>query len=163
MRRFFSALFVSLLLGATLWSVAFLYRKSEVPPTRFVTALAEQRDIVRKTVAPGALVPRKEVVIKPRVSGVVEKVFVESGSWVKRGAPLARIRVIPNVVRLNEAQAGLRAAEINLQTAKTELARHENLRAQGVLSEAALSQQQLSFELWRQQVVAAESNLELIR
>jgi multidrug efflux pump subunit AcrA (membrane-fusion protein) len=41
--------------------------------------LATTGDIVQKTVATGSIVPRQEVEIKPRVSGVIETLFVEPG------------------------------------------------------------------------------------
>ena len=53
-------------------------------------------DIVKKTVATGSVIPRKEVAVKPQVSGIVESIRVEPGQDVHRGDLLAVIRVVPS-------------------------------------------------------------------
>ncbi|HEV8244296.1 MAG TPA: efflux RND transporter periplasmic adaptor subunit, partial [Polyangiaceae bacterium] len=70
-------------LGAFLWTLWFLYKRAEARPVTYKTGQAKTLDIVRKTVAPGAIVPRQEVAIKPRVSGVISKLGVEPGQYVK--------------------------------------------------------------------------------
>src|SRR3970040_774266 len=81
----------------------FLYKKSEARPVAYQTASPRVLDIVKKTVAPGAIVPRREVTIKPRVSGVIEKIYVQAGDYVKEKALIARIQIIPHGGRLNKA------------------------------------------------------------
>ena len=61
-------------------------------------------DIVKKTVATGSVVPRQEVEIKPQVSGIVDELYVEAGQPVKEGDLIARIRLVPDMVNLNNAQ-----------------------------------------------------------
>jgi HlyD family secretion protein len=152
-----------LVLCAFAWTLIFLYKKSEAQPIVHQTGKVEEREIVKKTVAPGALVPRREVVIKPRVSGVIDKLVIEPGQYVKAGAELARIKIIPNVVNLNQAEANLRAARISFETSSSEMARFEKLKAQGLLSEAEFVQQELAFKLRKQELEAAENNLQLVR
>ena len=163
MRRAVPILLSLLVLGAFVWTLFFLYKKSEARPVVHSTAKVERREIVKKTVAPGALVPRREVTIKPRVSGVVEKLYVEPGQYVKSNAELARIQIIPNVVNLNLAESNLNSARISFETAKTELERFRKLKAQGLLSEADFIQQELAFRLRQQELDAAENNLQLVR
>jgi HlyD family secretion protein len=163
MRRLVPILLAFGVLGAFVWTLVFLYKKSEARPIAYSTARVERRDIVKKTVAPGALVPRKEVTIKPRVSGVVEKLYIEPGTYVKERALLAKIQIIPNMVSLNNAEAGLRAAQINFDTAEREFGRFGSLKTQGLLSEADLAERELAFKLRRQELEAAENNLQLVR
>ncbi|MEZ4948759.1 MAG: biotin/lipoyl-binding protein [Saprospiraceae bacterium] len=49
----------------------------------------EITDVVKKAVATGAVKPRKEVLIKPQVFGVIEELFVKAGSIVKKGQKIA--------------------------------------------------------------------------
>ena len=42
--------------------------------------------IIRKTVATGSIIPRKEIEIKSQVSGVVDKIYVEAGQIAKKGS-----------------------------------------------------------------------------
>ncbi|MGC4094225.1 MAG: efflux RND transporter periplasmic adaptor subunit [Polyangiaceae bacterium] len=157
-------LFVTLgILGIFAWTLFFLYKKSEARPIVFETTKAERRDIVKKTVAPGAIVPRREVAIKPRVSGVIEKLLVNPGDHVKEKALLARIQIIPNVVSVNQAEASVRSAQISLETAKKEFERLSKLKEQGLLNQAEFAQQELSFKLRQEELESAENNLQLVR
>jgi len=157
-------LFVALgIVVAFAWTLVFLYKKSEARPIVYSTLRAEKRDIVKKTVAPGALVPRREVVIKPRVSGVIEKLYVEPGHYVKERALLAKIRIIPNMVSVNQAESALRAAQISFETSKKELERFTRLRSQNLVAETDFAAQDLLYKLRREELEAAESNLELVR
>jgi HlyD family secretion protein len=84
-------------------------------------------DIVKKTVATGSIVPRREVLIKPQVSGIVEELYVEAGQPVKEGQLIARIRTVANAASVNSAQTGIQAARIALDLSKTELDRQRKL------------------------------------
>lgn len=162
-RRILPVFVTLLVLGALGWTLFFLYQKSQEKPVVFQTARPEVRDIIKKTVAPGALVPREEVTIKPRVSGVVEKLYVEPGVYVKPKQLLAQIQIIPDVVSVNQAESSLNAAKISFAAAKRELERFEKLKDQGLISETELTQQELNFKLREQEVDAAENNLQLVR
>jgi HlyD family secretion protein len=163
MRRAFPLVLVLVVIGAFAWTLIFLYEKSEAKPVQYATSRVEQRDIVRKTVAPGALVPRREVAIKPRVSGVIDELYVEPGQTVKDRAPIAKIQIIPNVVSLNQAESNLKSARISFETAKSELERFQKLKGQGLVSEAEFIQQELAFKLRAQELEGAENNLQLVR
>ena len=60
---FFLVLLFLLALAGTGW---FLWSKSRTKPKIYETETAQLVDIVKKTVATGAIVPRREVEIKPR-------------------------------------------------------------------------------------------------
>ena len=51
--------------------------------------------IVKKTVATGKVIPRREIEVKSQVSGVVEKLYVVAGQTVKKGAIHRAHRVAP--------------------------------------------------------------------
>lgn len=141
----------------------FLYRKSQAEPVVYDTETPFKATIIKKTVATGSLVPRREIEIKPRVSGVIEKLFVEAGATVKQGQDIARIKIIPNVVNLNQAEAAVDAARINFDNAKRELTRYQTLLKQQLISEVEYSRYQLDFKLRQQEVQSATSNLQLIK
>ena len=72
-------------------------------------------DIVKKTVATGSVIPRKEVAVKPQVSGIIESIRVEPGQDVKRGDLLASIRVVPNTAALAAAESRVHAGGVPLR------------------------------------------------
>jgi HlyD family secretion protein len=144
-------------------TLVLLYKKSEAQPIPYRTDGARVMTIVKKTVAPGAIVPRREIVIKSHVSGVVEKLYVAPGEQVKADALIAKIRIIPDAVRVNTAEAELQAAEINFKNAEQELARFEKLAQQKLVLESQLREHRLDYDIRRQQRETAESNLQLVR
>jgi len=144
-------------------TLIFLYKKSQAEPVRFETESPFRADIVKKTVATGSLVPRKEIEIKPRVSGVIEKLLVQPGDDVKTGQEIARIKIIPNMVNLNSAESGVNTARIGFENARKELARYETLFKQQLISEAELQKYRLEFDLRRQELSSASSNLQLVK
>lgn len=151
--------FVAIFLG----TVGFLYNKSQEPPVVFETEQPFVTDIVRKTVATGSIVPRREVALKSQVPGVVDELYFEEGDAVQDGALVAKIRLIPDMVRLNEAEAALDAARIDFEDAGRELKRREELVADELISDFEFNQYKLEFRRVQQQLEAAENNLELIR
>lgn len=155
---------ISIIVIATFgWTLWFLYAKSQAVPETFETAKPVIRDIVRKTVATGAIVPRQEIEIKPRVSGVIDELFVEAGDEVEQGQKIATIKIIPNMVSLNAAESSLKSSRINFQNAKAEFDRNQTLFDRGVVSETDLSRFRLDYRLRQQEMSAATSNLQLIK
>jgi len=163
MRRLIPLLVALLALGAFVWTLVFLYQKSQQKPVMFETKQAAARDIVEKTVAAGAIVPRREVAIKARVSGVVEELLVEPGHYVKAGDLLARIKIIPNVVNLNAAEARLSAAEISVKNSEGEHARIKKLFEQQLITQSEFTRIDLDYQLAKQELVAARNNLQLVK
>jgi len=66
------------LFGGTLW---YLWRKAQKPVVVYKTETASVSDIIKKTVATGSVIPRKEVAVKPQVSGIIESIKVENEGW----------------------------------------------------------------------------------
>ena len=157
-----------ILLGLVLLSgfagtLFYLYSKSEEPPVVFETARATIRTIVKKTVATGSVVPRKEVEIKPQVSGIVEEVFVEPGEHVTNGDLIVKIRIIPNMVMLNSAENRVNQARISLENADLDIERSRRLHGEGVVSRTELQQYELAWEQAHEEMTASLDHLELIR
>ena len=157
-------IFVSLLvLGAFGWTLYFLYQKSKEKPVKFETESVTTMAIIRKTVAAGAIVPRREVAIKPRVSGVLEKLYVEPGKLVKAGELVAKIKIIPNVVNVNTAEARVQSARISAENARGEFERLKALFAERLISQSDYNRAELELQLTAQELEAATDNLQLVK
>ncbi|MES1177734.1 MAG: efflux RND transporter periplasmic adaptor subunit [Myxococcales bacterium] len=161
-RRAIPVLLSFSVLAAFVATLVFLYRKSEAQPIVYETVQPVTMDIVKKTVAPGALVPRREVTIKPRVSGVIEKLLIQPGQSLKQGALVARVRIMPNMVQVDAAEAKVRGAEISFESAKAEAERFRQLYSQNLISQTEFNQYQLAAQLRKAELDAAESNRDLL-
>jgi HlyD family secretion protein len=163
MKRSLSLVLVVLfvgLVGATFW---FLWSKSQKQPVVYQTETPQTLDVVKKTVATGAIVPRQEVEIKPRVSGLLESVRVQPGDAIKQGDLIAKIQIIPNAESLNRAEAEVRARKITLDNATRELARSQAAFDKHILPEAELAKAKNEQALAAEATQAATSALEVVR
>jgi HlyD family secretion protein len=161
-RRAFPVLLSVSVLVAFVATLVFLYRKSEAQPIVYQTVRPVVMDIVQKTVAPGALVPRREVTIKPHVSGVIEKLLIQPGQTVKNGALVAKIRIMPNMVQVDQAETKVHQAEISFESAQREAERFKQLYTQNLISQTENNQYQLAAQLRKAELDAAESNRDLL-
>ena len=144
-------------------TLVFLYNKSNQAPVVHEVDSPARMTIVRKTVATGKVVPRREIEVKAQVSGVVDRLYVEPGQTVKKGNIIARIALRPNMINLNTAEAQLLSARINLQNQAADLQRYEKLRAQKVISESEYNQFVTNYDLQKEAVTSAENTLLLLR
>lgn len=144
-------------------TIYYLYNKSKEKPVVYVTEQPFVTDIIKKTVATGSVVPREEIEIKPKVSGIVEQIYVEPGNSVKKGDVIAKVRIIPDLVNLNNAEARLERAQIAYDDAKLNYDRQEKLKSGGVISASDFQTAEINFRNARQELSAAEANLDLVR
>lgn len=119
----------------------YLWQKNSQNPITYTTEQASQQTIIVKTVATGSIVPKEEILIKPNISGVIEKVYIEAGEYVASGDLIAQIRVIPNVSSLTSSKnniasnlTALQTAKINLQTQQSNYDRQKALFDKGIIS-----------------------------
>jgi HlyD family secretion protein len=140
-----------------------LYKKSQAHETIYATETAEKTDLVKKTVATGSIVPRQEVEVKPKVSGVLAELYVQPGAKVKQGDPLGKIAIVPDAMQINQAESAVRAAQIAFDNAKRELERNENLAKSGVVADAELQKFRTEYALRQQELQSAGSNLQLVK
>lgn len=96
-------------------------------------------DVVARTLASGRIVPREEIFVRSLVAGVLDELMVRPGALVKKGDPLAVVRVVADPVVLSEARSQGKLAEAHVARAERELSR---LRSVG--SGIALSGQELA-------------------
>ncbi len=152
--------FILVVFGGT---IVYLYKKSAAKPVKYETTNAQITNIVKKTVATGKIVPRKEIEIKPQVSGIIAELFVEPGDIVKRGAMIAKVRIIPNMISLNEAESRLNRAKLAYDDAQKNYDRQKTLFDNKVIASAELQNFELALKTAKESVDAAENNLQLIR
>lgn len=154
------ALFViALFVGTT----GYLYQKSQEPPVVFETTSPVIKDIEKVTVASGTIVPRKEIKIKPQVGGIIDKIYVQPGKKVKKGAKLAKIRIVPNLEKLNEAENRLNRARIQYNDATQELERQQKLYEKNLISESTFQEYHSQFQKAQADLEAAQNNLKLVK
>jgi len=163
MKKFLKIFVLVIVLGAFVYTIYFLYEKSQAKPVVYETTNAIKTNIVKKTVATGSVVPRKEIEIKPKISGIIEELYVQEGDMIKKGDLIAKVRIIPNMVSLNNAESRVNRAKIALDNAERNYNRQKELYEQSVISKTDFEEYELQYKNAREEVLSAENNMELIK
>jgi RND family efflux transporter MFP subunit len=108
---------------------------TEQPPAPSVTvAPVEQREIVEWSEFTGRTEPVDSVEVRPRVSGYIQEVRFQSGQLVKRGDVLFTIDPRWHQAEFDRRQAEAERASVQLDNAKREADRTEQLLASKAIS-----------------------------
>ncbi|MBD80694.1 MAG: efflux transporter periplasmic adaptor subunit [Crocinitomicaceae bacterium] len=153
----------SILLGVFGYTLWYLYAKSQEKPQVAITEKPFVSDIIVKTVATGSVVPRKEVEVKPNISGIIKEVYVEAGQKVKAGDIIAKVRIVPNLERLTTAESRVDRAAITLENAKLDYDRNYQLYKDQVISKATFQPFEVALKSAQEEAETAQDNLDIIR
>jgi len=130
---------------------------------KFKTVEVTKGNIVDKALAVGEIVPRQEIQVKSRISGIVKQVHAEVGDVVRAGDPLLIISPNPTPLEFAEAKRALDLARVDLDNAKKIHDRYQELLKKQLISQAEydihstqLHESQLRYQL-------AEEKLDLLQ
>lgn len=163
MKKIFRILGIVILVGIFGGTIYFLYTKSKKVPEIYETKNPFVTNVVRKTVATGSVVPRKEIEIVPQVSGIIDQLYIVAGDFVKKDQVIAKIKIIPDMVNLNNAENRLNRAKLNADDAKIDFDRQQKLFDQKVISYEEYKKSKVTYDASREEMSAAENNLDLIK
>ncbi len=165
-RKIFIFLVVVGFLGATYWLVMYFYNKSTSQPITYKTEKAFITSITKKTVATGAIVPRKEVQVKPQASGIIEALLVQAGEQVQAGQLIAKVRLVQSIsgknndnISYNNARTQVDNAKINFNNAEVEYNRQKKLFDDKIIAEQEFNRSLLEFNARKEALNTAEQNL----
>ncbi|MDJ0781352.1 MAG: HlyD family efflux transporter periplasmic adaptor subunit [Desulfosarcinaceae bacterium] len=118
MKKAVTILMALVIVATFIGTFLFLFQRSRPRAEAVRTTLPQVTDIFKKIVATGSVQPRKEIEIKSQVSGIIETISVSEGQVVQMGEILATIRITPNLIQVNEAEARLARARISREDAE---------------------------------------------
>ncbi|MGB5363538.1 MAG: efflux RND transporter periplasmic adaptor subunit [Aureibaculum sp.] len=138
-------------------------KKNSASPISYETEKPFKTNIVNKTVATGKVTPLEEIEIKPQISGIIDKIFLEEGAQVKKGDLIAKVRVVPNEQALSSARGRVNSAQIQLGNAEISFNRNKALFDKGVISRSEFEAIELSFNQAKQDLQNAQNDYQIIR
>jgi HlyD family secretion protein len=141
----------------------FLWDKENSDPVSYRAESAVIMDIVSKSVATGAVEPRQEIEIKPQISGIIKEMYVEAGDTIREGDLLAKVKVIPNMVSLSNAENRVKRAEIGMDNTQRDYDRNKTLLDKGVIADADFQQFEIARRNAQEELNAAEDNLLIVK
>lgn len=163
MKKTITVIVLVLIVAVFGFSIFYLYQKDQEPPVKFETESPTTETIIKETVATGTIIPREEVPVKPNISGIIDKLFVQAGDTVKVGQLIAQLKVVPNVSNLNNSKNQIRTARINLENERKVFNRQKELFEKGVISANDFDQAQRAFDIAKQNLTAAEETFEIVK
>ncbi|MGF1557765.1 MAG: efflux RND transporter periplasmic adaptor subunit [Flavobacteriaceae bacterium] len=163
MNKIVKYVLIGLLVLGALWAAVFFIKSNSKSAITYETQKPFISNIEKKTVATGKIIPQEEVEIKPQISGIIEKIYLEEGAEIKAGDLIARIKIVPNEQTLNQAQGRVRNAEIALNNTKIEYNRNKELFGKGVISSQDFNNLQLQFDQANQELKNAQIDYQIIR
>lgn len=93
----------------------------------------------------GTLIPRSQFMVAPKISGRLEKLYVDIGDWVRRDQLIAVLddeeysqQVVQAEAELQVAQANLEESKSSLDVAERELERVKELHQKGISADSEL-------------------------
>ena len=104
------------------------------------TAKVEKGTISNTVTATGTLEAVKTVAVGTQVSGVIEKIFVDFNSQVKKGQLLAQIDETPLIAQLEQTKASVDQAEAQVKYQKATYERYKALLAKKLIAQADFDQ-----------------------
>ena len=163
MKKIIKYVLWALLAALVVWTFVFLWKKSR--PVEKVYNIEEVAvgTIEKRTVATGKVGPRNEILIKPQMSGIISEIYKEAGDKVKAGDIIAKIKVIPDMVNLNAAEARLNFAQIAFEQSQKTYERDKKLFDEKVISREDYEKSEAKFNSDKAEKKAAQDNLSLIR
>ncbi len=122
-------------------------------------AKAEDRDLSVSVTATGTIEPVTSVEVGTQVSGIIDKIFVDYNSIVKRGDVIAELDKTNLMSELSNAQTSLANSRSNLAYQKANYDRYKTLYDKGLIAANDFEQARLSYEQARNQVTIDEQNV----
>lgn len=154
---------LGLIAAVFIGTAVFLYKKSQQAPVVYQIDPVLNTTIVKKTVAIGKVIPRREIEVKSQVSGIIEQLFIVAGQRVKKGDILAKITLRPSMLQVNQAESQLESAKINLHNTEIEHQRQKKLYEKKLISVSEYNKFVLNYDLQREAVTSAENNVLLLK
>ena len=172
---------VLLLGGAGVVGVRAAFKPTaSIDPSKIATV--ERGDVARSVVATGKIEPRTKVEVKSKASGIVKKLLVDYGQYVKQGQVLAELDKEEMQARVREANALLLAAQAAEESAaaawernkvdaegpdvpflKSDLERQKRMMQEGLIARAVLEQAEKLYQLSLNKQMYAIRNVAVTR
>lgn len=135
-----------LIVGGILCTFFLIWKKSQPKKVVYEIAEVKRSDIDRISKFSGKLLPKDEIDVKSRISGIVDEIYVKSGDRVKENDPIARLKTIIDISRLQEAQSNVNMATITFENEKDLYDRQALLYNRGVISRSDLENSETAYK-----------------
>jgi HlyD family secretion protein len=111
----------------------------------------------------GTLSPLSEIAIKSRISGILDTYFIEVGQVVKAGAPIARVKIIPDPNTIEQAEKQVQLAQLNLDLEQKNYERAKELFEKDVTATTDFETVENSYKIRQEELKSAIEFLDIAK
>ncbi|HAP36989.1 MAG TPA: efflux RND transporter periplasmic adaptor subunit, partial [Bacteroidetes bacterium] len=125
--------FTTIIVFAAVWFFAFRQGTSDDQTLQKIKV--SRGTITDKALAVGTIEPENEISVKSKISGVVRRIFVEPGTYVRAGESLLEVKPDPTPLELADAKRQVELEEVQFKALQQEKVRQVSLKEKGLTSE----------------------------
>ena len=163
MKKYFKLIIASIIGLIFIGTFVFLYQKSQPKPVTYQEFTPTVGNLSKTTVITGKIEPRNEVNVKPQISGIITDIYKEAGEYVQAGEVIAKVKVIPDMNQLSNAEARVRLSEINVRQAQVNYDREKVLFDKNLVSADEFDKIKQALHQSKEEQKAAQDVLEVVR
>ncbi len=149
--------------GLAIIALALMTACSSEKSVTYSTAKVTKQNISTSITATGTIEPVTKVEVGTQVSGIIDKIYVDYNSVVKKGQVIAELDKTNLVSELNSARSNLANAQSSLTYQKANYTRYKNLYDKGLIAANDFESARLSYEQAVQQVKIQQQAVEKAR
>lgn len=145
------------ILAIAVWMLSGGKKQEEIS---FKEEKVEKASLQNSVTATGTIEAVTSVTVGTQVSGIVDKLYVDYNSTVKKGQIIAELDKTNLISQLNTSKAELASAQSSLDYQLANIRRYRTLYEQGLVSADDYESAQLSYNQAKQQVAQAKENVQ---
>ena len=163
MKKYSKLIIAAIIALIFIGTFVFLWQKSQPKEIVYSEFTPKLDSLQKTTIITGKIEPRNEVYVKPQISGIITEILKEAGDYVQAGEVIAKVKVIPDMGSLSNAEARVRLADINLEQAKVDYDREKNLYDQKLVSADEFDKVSQQLRQAKHELSAATDALQVVR
>jgi HlyD family secretion protein len=134
-------------------------RTSKAPDAKYRTEIVDKGTVSETVTATGTISAVTTVQVGSQVSGIIQNLYADYNSPVKKGQLLATLDPTPFKLQVQQRQADLQQAQVQMRNAEVQFNRSGRLLEEKLVPEADFDTAKANFEGMKAQVDQAEAQL----
>jgi HlyD family secretion protein len=143
-------------------AVLFIGNSSNSSDEELPKVAVKKGTIIDKALAVGTIEPEIEISVKSKVSGVVRRILVDVGEYVKAGQPLLEVKPDPAPLELADAKRQVQLAQVDVDNLKKDRSRQEILIKNKLISDKEFEDSQKRYDEAELRLKIANEKLALL-
>lgn len=151
------AVLVIVIVAVAAWAMSGGKKEEDI---NFKEEKAELKTLQNSVTATGTIEAVTSVTVGTQVSGIVNKLYVDYNSQVKKGQVIAELDKTNLLSELNTAKANLASAQSNLNYQAANMSRYQTLYKKGLVSADEYENALLTYRQAKEQVASSKENVQ---